>query len=241
MTASRPVSPAPAPNRSATVEEEFQSFSYIASHDLAASFRLVGEFSRLLLADLGDGLTDRQKLYAGHIQAAVGNGQMMLDQLLAFSRVQQKPVEKVRHDADAVMRFCLLQLNAQIGASGAEVTLDPLGEIQADPKLMGMAFNAVLDNAIKFRRPEAPLRIRIGPAHDRGAWRVRIQDNGRGVEPAHREKAFEMFRRLGHDEGLAGVGAGLAICRRIARRHGGDAVFLDCAEGACVELSLPRR
>jgi light-regulated signal transduction histidine kinase (bacteriophytochrome) len=223
------------------VEQELQAFSYIVSHDLAASFRLVGEFSRLLLADLGEGLTDRQKIYAGHIQGAVDNGQMMLDQLLAFSRIQQRPMEKVRHDASAVLRYCLLQLNAHIAAARADVVLEPLGEIQADPRLMTLAFTQLLDNAIKFRRPDVPLQIRITPAHDRHAWRIRIQDNGWGVEPASREKAFEMFRRLTTDNTLPGVGAGLAICRRIARRHDGDVAFLDCAQGACIELILPRR
>jgi len=228
------------PDRFTEVEQEFQTFSYTTSHDLAASMRIVGEFSRLLLADLGDDLTDRQKDYANHIRAAANNGQVMLEQLLVFSRVQQKPLEWAWLDATAVMRLCLLQLNAQIVAAGAEVKLTPLGRIRADSQLLTLAFTHLLDNAIKFRRHDVPLKILIRPAHDHDTWRIRIEDNGQGVEPANREKAFEMFRRLTNDKSQSSAGAGLSICRRIARRQGGDAAFLDCVEGACIELVLPR-
>jgi signal transduction histidine kinase len=66
-----------------------------------------------------------------------------------------------------------------------------------------------------------------------------VRDNGVGVEPRHREAAFAMFRRLNGGDVYPGAGAGLAICRRIARRHGGEARFVDCAEGACVEFAVP--
>jgi signal transduction histidine kinase len=68
---------------------------------------------------------------------------------------------------------------------------------------------------------------------------VRIADNGQGIAPEHRERVFGMFQHLNGEESYLGVGAGLAICRRIARRHGGEARFIDRAEGACFELALP--
>jgi light-regulated signal transduction histidine kinase (bacteriophytochrome) len=226
--------------RAEAAEQELQAFSYMVSHDLAASFRHVTEFSRLLLGELGDGLTARQTAHASHIRAATDKCQAMMEQVLAFSRVQQKSLELVRQDAMLAVQLPLLQLAKEVQACGAEIAVQPLGEVHADMSLLGLAFRHLLDNAIKFVRPGVVPRIVVQPAHDAEIWRARITDNGIGVEPAYREKAFRMFHRLNGEDAFPGVGAGLAICRRIARRHGGEVAFLDCPEGACVELALPR-
>jgi signal transduction histidine kinase len=158
---------------------------------------------------------------------------------LVFSRLQQRTLQLAPTDASELLRLVLTQLAAEVRAARAEVTVEPLGEVYADPKLLALVFRHLLDNAIKFRRSDAPLRIAVVAAHDGETWRVHVCDNGSGVAPGLQEKAFGMFRRL-HGEGLyPGVGAGLAICRRIARRHGGELVFVDRAQGACLELSLP--
>ncbi|MGD0719469.1 MAG: ATP-binding protein [Roseiarcus sp.] len=229
----------PEPGRSSTAEQELQSFSYMVSHDLAASVRHLTEFSRLLIGELGDALTGRQRAHADRIRAAGDNCQMMLEQLRIFSHVQHKPIDRVRHDAAATIHVAMLHFDAEARAAGAEITMAPLGEVYADAELLALAFSRLMDNAIKFARPGAPLRIGVAPAHDKAFWRMRISDNGLGVDPAYRDVAFQMFRRLHGKNVYPGVGAGLAICRRIARLHGGEATFLDCVEGACVELALP--
>ena len=226
--------------RCAGAEQELQAFSYIVSHDLAASLRHMAEFSRLLVGELGEGATDRQQTYAAHIRAATGKCQTMMEQLLVFSRVQQRTLAPAPQDATLTMRLCLLQLSVELQDAGAEVTVEPLGEVHADLDLLALAFRHLLANAIKFHRPNVRPRIVIQAAHDDAFWRLRVADNGLGVESTYRDKAFGMFQRLNGEGAYPGVGAGLAICRRIARRHGGDVTFLDGAEGACVELALPR-
>jgi light-regulated signal transduction histidine kinase (bacteriophytochrome) len=223
-----------------TGEWELQEFSYIVSHDLAASFRHVAEFSRLLVGEFGEGLTAPQQAYAARVSAATAKCQLMMEQLLIFSRVQQKSLENGRHDAALMMELALSHLAPEVRAAGAEVLIEPLGEIEADPELLTVIFQSLLDNAIKFHRTDVRPRIAVQSAHDDVFWRVRIIDNGMGIEPVYREKAFRMFHRLNGEDAYPGVGAGLAICRRIARRHGGDLRFLDCADGACVELALPQ-
>ena len=227
-------------DRADLAEQELQAFSYIVSHDLSASFRHVAEFSRLLLGELGDGLTGRQQGHARQILTATGQCQQMMDQLLAFSRVQQRTLEKARHDATQNLRIVQLQLAAELGDAEAEVSIGVLGEAYADPELLATAFRHLLVNAIKFRRPGVPPLIVVRSVQDETFWRLRIADNGVGVEPAYREKAFRMFHRLNGEGAYPGVGAGLTIARRIARRHGGEVAFVDCDEGACIELSLPR-
>ena len=220
-------------------EAELRDFSYMVSHDLAASFRHVSEFSRLLASD-GGGLSPRQRSHVEYIQTAAIRCQAMMDGMLTFSQAQQKPIAPTRHDATLTMQRAMSQL-ANLETSGAEVTLSPLGEVFADPNLLATAFGSLLENAVKFVVPGVRPRVSIEPAHDADAWRVRVTDNGIGVAPEHAERAFQMFRRLNGEDAFAGVGAGLAICRRIARRHGGDVRFVESANGACVELSLPHR
>ena len=234
------LSPAETDDRVAEAERELRDFSYIVSHDLAASCRHVAEFSRLLMGDLGEGLTGRQQAYAIRISMAAAKCQTMMEELLLFSRVQQKPLERAEQDAAASLQLARLQLATEIEAAGAEISVGPLGQVYADPDLLALVLRHLLDNAIKFHRPHVRPRIAVQATQDETVWRLRITDNGVAVEPAFRDKAFGMFQRLNGEDAYPGVGAGLAICRRIARRHRGDVRFLDCAEGACIELTLPR-
>jgi two-component system CheB/CheR fusion protein len=226
-------------DRAAAAELELQGFSYIVSHDLAASFRHVSEFSRLLLGGLGDGLTPGQQRHADYVRAATSRCQLMLDQLLVFSNLQQKQLVLEHHDATRVMRLAMMRLGAPETES-ATITIGPLGEVFADGELLGLVFHHLLDNAIKFRCEGVPAQVRVDANHDDGWWRMRVSDHGRGVEPNNRERAFQMFQRLSGGGESPGIGAGLPIGRRIARRHGGELEFIDAEKGACLELTLPR-
>jgi len=226
-------------DRAVALEAELNDFSYMVSHDLAASFRHVAEFSRLLTSEIS-GFSPRQRTHAEFIQSAAIRCQAMLDGMLTFSQAQQKPIAPTHHDATATMRLAMGQL-ANLEASVAKVTLEPLGDVFADAKLLAVAFGSLLENAIKFVAPGVKPRVAIEPAHDAETWRVQITDNGVGIDPKLAERAFQMFRRLNGEDAFPGAGTGLAICRRIARRHGGDVRFLSRAQGACVELSLPRK
>jgi signal transduction histidine kinase len=99
-------------------------------------------------------------------------------------------------------------------------------------------FRELVDNAIKFRSPDRPCRVQVTAAQEGDHWIARVSDNGIGLNPEFQDKAFRMFWQL-NGEKTAGVGAGLAICRRIARRHNGDIRFASTNEGTRVELVLP--
>jgi len=225
--------------RADAAEQELRAFTYIVSHDLAATFRQVAGFSRLLLGELGEHGSARLQSHVAHIEAATGKCQLMMEQMLALSRVQQNPLDARTVDATSIARLAALGLSAEITDAQADVSIEPLGEIHGDPALLGQALHALLDNAIKFRVAGVAPRVVIQSVPGADASRLRIIDNGPGVAPASRERAFGMFQRLRADGAYPGVGAGLAICRRIARRHGGDARFVDTDQGACVELVLP--
>lgn len=219
-------------------ELELQVLSYAVSHDLSASVRHLSTFSLLMAAEIGTERTQRQVAFAKQLEAANEHCVAMLEQLLVYSRVQSRALDRRTHDPTDAVRLAGLRLAA--GAERTEISVAPLGEVYGDSDLVVQAAAALIDNAVKFRRKGAAARVTIEPAHDRSFWRMHVRDDGVGVEVRHREAAFAMFRRLNSPGVYPGVGAGLAICRRIARRHGGEARFLDCAEGACLEFALPK-
>lgn len=228
-----------APEKATSVEKELSEFSYIVSHDLAASCRHLAQFSQLLLKDLGPLLTEPQRNYAHHIQAAGEKCQAMMEKLLAFSRIQSRELNVAPHDVAAIVGAAQLQLSDQARACGAEIAVEASGVVVGDADLLTMTFRELMDNAMKFRKPGQPCRIRVTASHEHGRFAARVSDNGIGLAEELREKAFRMFWQL-KPAGLAGgVGAGLAMCRRAARRHGGDVRFVDHEGGCCLEFDLP--
>lgn len=236
----RPQTPTPLPFAySPPAEKELADFSYIVSHDLAASLRYVTEFAKLLVQDLGENASDTQRSYANYIQSSSDRCRLQMDGLLAYSRVQQRALSPARCDMTRLMEVAVLQLSAQVRAVDAQISIEPLGEQVVDADLMTMAFKHVLDNCLKFRRPDVAPLIEVRGLETADAWIVQIADNGIGAPLERQEKLFGMFYQDHAENTYPGAGAGLAICRRILRRHGGDVSFISTNGGSCLEISLP--
>jgi two-component system, sensor histidine kinase and response regulator len=220
------------------LERELGDFSYIVSHDLAATFRQIEGYLALLADNSGQALTPSQSAYADHIRTAADKCRAMLERLLDYSKAQQKVLDLAECDAGVLFDAARLQLAGAVRESEARICTGPLGRIRVDQELMTEAFRQALDNALKFRRPgmRPNITVKLAPAP---TWAVRIIDDGPGVTAELQGKLFRMFHRLDPRSGLPGVGAGLATVRRILRRHGGDACMLDWTGGACVQLTLP--
>lgn len=226
--------------RADIIERELTEFSYIVSHDLAAPCRHMSHFSQLLLRDMGPELTDSQRTYGSQIQAAGERCQAMLEQLLLFSRVQTCQLSWTTHDAASLAKTALLQLSREVHEANAEVSIGAMGILHGDGNLLTIVFKELILNGIRFREPGQPCRLRVfaEPARDR--WVGCVVDKGIGLATAYHEKAFRMFWQLGADASAPGVGAGLAICRRIVRRHAGEVQFRPSwTDGTCVEVVLP--
>lgn len=224
-------------DKTAAIERELSEFSYIVSHDLAASCRHLSQFSQLLLRNLGD-LTEPQQAYAQHIRAAGEKCQTMMEQLLLFSRIQQRDLKHELHDATLLAEAAFLQLGDKVREAEATVSIEPMGSIYGDPELITLMFRELIDNAIKFRSPDRACRVQIAAAQEGDYWVTRVVDNGIGIAADYQDKAFRMFSQLAGDK-TPGVGAGLAISRRIARRHHGEIGIVPTSEGTCVAFAVP--
>ncbi len=222
---------------------DLEQFAYIASHDLQAPLRNVRQGLELLDEHLqetvGALFDDEAQELRDLVIAAVLRMEELIRGLLAYSRIQQKhDQDRDLIDLNQVVGDVVTILTPEIHAVGGTITVDPLPEIVADPIQLGQVFQNLIENALRYRSPDRHLAIAIECRKITGGQlTVAVVDNGCGIEAAHHERIFELFRR-GHS-GYDGVGLGLAICQRIVEGHGGKiSVESEAGSGATFLFEL---
>jgi light-regulated signal transduction histidine kinase (bacteriophytochrome) len=222
---------------------ELQDFASVASHDLQEPLRKIQAFGGRLAARLGEGLDAESADYLVRMQAATARMQAIIDDLLALSRISTQPRSVRDTSLGRVVREVLADLETRIEASGAQVTVDPLPTLPADPTHMRQLFQNLLGNALKFVQPGVPPRVRVyAEAAGDGRWRIAVQDNGIGFDEKYLDRIFTVFQRLQGRAAFEGTGIGLAICRRIVERHGGSITARSRpGEGSTFIVTLPAR
>ncbi len=199
---------------------ELGQFAYVASHDLQEPLRMVSSYVQLLARRYQGKLdADADEFIAFAVDGAK-RMQSLINDLLAFSRVTTKGREFEPVETDAALKVALANLKVAIDESHANVTSDRLPVVKADSGQLAQLFQNLIGNAIKFRGKEPP-RVHVSAEHRRKEWEFTVQDNGIGIEPQHMERIFVIFQRLHTAAEFPGTGIGLAICKKIAERHGG--------------------
>jgi PAS domain S-box-containing protein len=202
--------------------EELQRFAYVASHDLQEPLRPIISFSQLLEKRYKGRLGADADEYIAFIVEGGIRMQALIRDLLQFSRLETMARPHVPVDARRVVADALALFNGPIADVGGAVTVEPLPTVRADPDQLELVFSNLIGNAIKYRRPEVPLEIRISAERSDGMWEFAVADNGIGIEPLYFDRIFEMFRRLHTRDQYEGTGIGLAVAKRIVERHGGN-------------------
>ncbi len=223
---------------------ELQSFAYVASHDLQEPLRKVRAFGDMLADELGDDLSEDAAQFLRSMQNAGARMESLIQDLLAFSRVQTRGSPFAETDLRAVVDGVTSDLSVRIEETGAHVHAGDLPAIDADEPQMRQLFQNLITNALKFVRPDVTPEVRVegAPVSDDPAHvRITVTDNGLGIDPRYKDKVFEVFQRLQEPGAYEGTGMGLAICRKIVHRHGGT-IDVDGTpgEGTCFTIVLPR-
>ncbi|MEU1447865.1 ATP-binding protein [Streptomyces mirabilis] len=222
---------------------ELEQFAYVASHDLQEPLRKIASFCQLLEKRYGDQLDDRAKQYIDFAVDGAKRMQILINDLLTFSRVGRVGEELIPVALDDVLDRALGNLSVVLEETGARVVREvPLPTVTGDVTTLTMLWQNLIGNAVKFGHPDRPpeIAVRCEAEPEDGRWRLTVQDNGIGIEPEFREKVFIIFQRLhGRDE-YEGTGIGLAVCRKIVEHHGG-AITLDgtAGGGTRVTFTLP--
>jgi PAS domain S-box-containing protein len=221
---------------------ELEDFAYVASHDLQEPLRKIQAFGDLLKSKHGAGLDAQARDYIERMQSAAKRMQVLINDLLSFSRVTTKAQPFVPVDLGEIAREVVHDLEVRTHEAGAEMIIGELPTVDADPLQMRQLLQNLTSNALKFHRPGIPPRVEIrGDAND-GRAEITVSDNGIGFEEKYADRIFTMFERL-HGRGkYEGTGIGLAICRKIVQRHGGEIVaHSKPGEGATFIVRLPLR
>ncbi|HEX5417900.1 MAG TPA: PAS domain S-box protein [Chloroflexota bacterium] len=199
---------------------ELQQFAYVASHDLQEPLRMVASYTQLLGRRYKGKLDqDADEFIAFAVDGAT-RMQVLINDLLAYSRVGTRGKEFVPTDCNALVDRVIADLDAAIAESHAVVTRDELPMVLADSSQLGQLFQNLIGNGIKYHGAVPP-RIHVAARRDRATWVFSVRDNGIGIEPQYFERIFVLFQRL-HGKGeYPGTGIGLAICKKIVERHGG--------------------
>jgi signal transduction histidine kinase len=219
---------------------ELQQFAYVASHDLREPLRTIGGFCTLLDQHYRGRLDEQADRWIGFIVEGVHRMQALIDDLLAYSRVDSRAKPREPTDLNAVASHVVRSLRSSIEASGAEVTHDELPTLSVEPTQMAQLLENLVGNAIKYRKPEPP-RIHISAKCSGQEWVFSVRDNGIGIRQEFHERIFEVFRRLHRQDEYWGTGIGLAICRKIVQRHGGRIwVESELDVGSTFYFTIPR-
>ena len=221
---------------------ELEQFAYVASHDLQEPLRKVASFCQLLEKRYGDQLDERGLQYIAFAVDGAKRMQVLINDLLTFSRVGRSSELVERLPLDQPLDTALNSLSVAIEDADAVVERpERLPEVVGDPTLLAMLWQNLIGNALKFRAPGRPPVVQItAAAQPAGGWQFAVTDNGIGIPPEFAEKVFVIFQRL-HGRGVyPGTGIGLALCKRIVEQHGGE-MHLDTsyADGTRIIFTLP--
>ena len=219
--------------------ERLEQFAYIASHDLQEPLRMVSNYLRLLEDRYRDELDDDAEEFIDFAVDGADRMREMIDDLLAYSRIERHgdPLEPV--DTDAVVDRVLDSLQLRIEEVDAEVAVGSLPTVRGDEGLLEQLFQNLVSNALKYR-DDGPPHIEIDATRHGEGWLFRVADDGIGIEPQYTDRIFEVFKRLHTRQEYPGTGIGLTLCKRIVDRHGGE-IWVDSTpgEGSTFYFTLP--
>jgi signal transduction histidine kinase len=221
---------------------ELEQFAYVASHDLQEPLRKVASFCQMLERKYGDKLDDRGRQYIDFAVDGAKRMQVLINDLLNFSRVGRLERREQMVDMRACLDRATYSLSQLIEDTGAEVTADELPTLSGDQTQYTQLLQNLIGNALKFHGDDPP-RVHIGARRDGPVWEFSCSDNGIGIDAKYGDRIFLIFQRLHPQDVYTGTGIGLAMCKKIVEHHGGRIWLSEPADperpGTTIRWTLP--
>lgn len=216
--------------------QQLEDFAYAAAHELMDPLGVIRTYVEILEQRLRDRLSLPERRYLENLEKGTSMMQALLDSLLALARLQSEPHVVTAVDARVLAGEVVADLFVEVERLGARVSVEGLPRrVPADRTGLLIAFHNLLANALKYHGDNPP-SIELRAAREGDAWRFSVRDNGLGIDPAERERVFDMFSRL-RPGAQSGSGVGLAITKRIVEQHGGR-IWVDPVAGGGSEFNF---
>jgi PAS domain S-box-containing protein len=226
----------------AAANKELESFTYSVSHDLKAPLRGIDGYSRLLQEECQAGLNEECRLFVRNVRQGTEQMSALIEDLLAYSRMERRSLQSREVDLPGLVQALLAERDEAIRRLGAEVRVDlPPLKVRADMDGLAMVLRNLLENALKFHRPDGAPHVEIGARQEEQAVTLWVGDDGIGFDMKFHERIFEIFQRLQRAEDYPGTGVGLALVKKAMERMGGR-VWAESApgQGATFYLEIPQ-
>lgn len=224
------------------MNRELETFTYSVSHDLKAPLRGIDGYSRLLLSEHGQALDEEGRQFLGHIRQATQHMGVLIDDLLAYSRLERRELTMSAVLLAPVVESVLRPYRQPYAEPGLQLVVEVPPHLQARADTQGLliALRNLVDNAVKFSRQTASPRVRIMARQVAGAVQLVVEDNGLGFDMKFHDRIFSIFQRLHRAEQYPGTGVGLAMVSKAMERMGGRVwAHSELGQGATFTLELP--
>jgi len=220
---------------------ELEAFSYTVSHDLKAPLRGIDGYSQLLEEEYGPRLDDDARGFIVRIRRGVGQMSALINDLLAYSRMERRPLDPQNMNLHATVMRVLDEFSADLERTGAQVSVQvPDVSLRLDADGLAVALRNLVGNALKFARPGEAPRIEVGARREGERHLLWVRDQGVGFDMKYHDRIFGIFQRLQRAEDYPGTGVGLALVAKAVQRMGGR-VWAESqpGQGATFFLELP--
>ncbi|MCF8479468.1 MAG: PAS domain-containing protein [Rhodospirillum sp.] len=215
---------------------DLQRFAEVAAHDLQEPVRAVVSYCQLLDRTLKDRLDEQEREYMSFAIDGAKRMRALVQDLLAYFSAGTEELEVESVPVLDLVEEAINELRSEMERLEGTFEVGDLPETRGRRKELANLFRNLLGNAVKFRSPLRPpeISVKAQPLWDgSGTWRFSIRDNGIGMDPAHAEKVFSIFRRLHGSRSYEGTGVGLAICKRVVTQHGGTIWIESSLDNGC--------
>jgi len=219
--------------------EELQHFAYIASHDLQEPLRMISSYLQLLERRCGDSLDEDGRTFIHFAVDGAKRLQGLINGLLTYSRVETRGQEMQSVDLNEVLEDTQHQLSLLLEERSVNLMSEQLPLVNGDRLQLLQVFQNLIGNAVKFNEHPSP-RVEITAREEDGFWVLGIKDDGIGIDEENVDRIFKIFQRLHSREEYPGTGIGLAVCKKILERHGGEIwVESQPGQGSTFSFRLP--
>ncbi len=202
--------------------QELEQFAYVASHDLQEPLRMVSSYTQLLGNRYNDKLDEEAREFISFAVEGATRMQSLITDLLSYSRIGRKEMTFEKINLDIIIQIVKRNLSILLQETDAEVNCDKFPFVQADASQLVQLFQNLISNAIKFRQNNVKPVINITTKNIGKFYRICVEDNGIGLSMDYKDRIFQIFQRLHTRDKYPGTGIGLAICKKIVERHGGQ-------------------